>query len=136
MQRGRFRTAGSMVLEEHLKKHAPISPCQWGFMVDRSTISAFIQVVDDWASAIDHGYKVCVIFSTCAKPLTCSVPHLPLLDQLQAINVNPYLQKWISNYLSDRFQIVTVEGEASDRLPVVSGVLQGSVLGPPIFVHQ
>ena len=63
-----------------------------------------------------------------------SVPHLPLLDKLQAINVNPYLQKWISNYLSDRFQFVTVEGEASERLLVVSGIPQGSVLGPLLFV--
>ena len=46
------------VLEEHLKKHAPISPRQWGFMADRSTMSALIQVVDDWASALDHGYTV------------------------------------------------------------------------------
>ena len=37
------------VLEEHLKKYARISPRQWGFMADRSTMSALIQVVDDCA---------------------------------------------------------------------------------------
>ena len=70
----------------------------------------------------------------CAKPL--SVPHLPLLDQLQAINVNPYLLKWISSYNCPKgFNfIVTVEGEASDKLPAVSGIPQGSVLGPLLFV--
>ena len=104
------------VLEEQLAKHAPISPRQWGFMADSSTKSTLIQVVDDWASALDHGYKVCVIFFDMRKAFD-SVPHL-LLDQLQAINVNPYLHKWISNYLSNRFQFVTVEGKASDRLPV------------------
>ena len=62
------------------------------------------------------------------------VPHLPLLDQLKDINLNPYLLKWISNYPSNRSQFVTVEGETSDRLTVVSGVPQGSVLGPLLFV--
>ena len=84
-------------------------------------------------TVLDHGYEVCVIFFDVRKAFD-SVPHVPLLHQLQVINVNPYLRKWISSYLSDRFQFVTAEGEASDRLLVVSGVPQGSVLGPLLFV--
>ena len=62
------------------------------------------------------------------------VLHLQLLDQLKDINLNPYLLKWISNYPSNRSQFITVEGEISDRLTVVSGVPQGSVLGPLLFI--
>ena len=120
-------------MEEHLTNHAPISPRQWGFMTDRSTTSALIKVIDDWSSALDQGNEVCVIFFDVRKAFD-RVPHLLLLHQLQEINVNPYLLKWISNYLSNRFQFVTVEGEVSDRLPVVSGIPQGSVLGPLLFV--
>ena len=61
------------------------------------------------------GHEVCVIFFDVRKALIDSVPHLLLLDQLQVINVNPYLLKWISNYSSDRrFLFVTIEGGASD----------------------
>ena len=80
-------------------------------------------MVDDWSSALDQENEVCVIFFDVRK--ACDrVPYLLLLHQLQEINVNPYLLKWISNYIPvNRFQSVTVEGEVSDRLPVVSGVL-------------
>ena len=121
------------VVEEHLANHAPISPQQWGFMSDRSTISALIKVIDDWSYVLDQGNEVCVIFFNVRKTFD-RVPHLLLLDQLQNINLNPYLLKWISDYLSNRFQFVAVEGETSDRFSVVSGVPQGIVLGPLLFV--
>ena len=53
---------------------------------------------------------------------------------MEEINLNPHLIRWLKDYLSDRHQIVAVEGELSGKLPVVLGVLQGSILGPLLFI--
>ena len=106
--------------------NAPISPRQWGFMESRSTISALIKVIDDWSCALDQGKEVCVVFFDVSKAFD-KVPHLPLIQQLGEVNLNPYLIRWLKDYLPDRFQVVAIEGGLSNKLPVISGVPQGSI---------
>lgn len=86
--------------------------------------------MDDCSQALDQ--RKCVIFFDVRKVFD-RVPHLPLL-QLQEININPYLIRWLKDYLSNRFQFVAVDGEESSILPVVSGVPRGSVLGPLLVI--
>ena len=115
------------IIEKHLLENTPISSRQWGFMMSRSTVSALINVIDVWNSALDQGYEVCAIFDV--RKAFDTVPHLPLLESMEKLGLNGYLLRWIRSYLLYRSQFVAVEGCNSCTLPVISGVPQGSVLG-------
>ena len=63
-----------------------------------------------------------------------SVSHQPLLDKLHRYELDPHIISWVRSYLMDRQQHVHVSGYASSNTQVLSGVLQGSVLGPLLFL--
>ena len=118
---------------DHIYNTYPVSDHKWGFMHHCSSISALISVIYDWLYALDNGHEVCVVFFDVQKIFN-SVPHMPLLQKLEEIGINQFILKWVQNYLTEHKQFVAVEGSSSNILQVLSGVPQGSVLGPLLFI--
>ena len=77
--------------------------------------------------------EICAVFYDYRKAFD-SIPHRPLLSKLKSLDVNSYVLRWIADYLTSRTQCVIVEGDRYSTAKVLSGVPQGSILGPLLFL--
>ena len=120
-------------LHEHFDKNKVLTSLNHGFRSGYSCETQLTVTVDQLARNIDNGLQTDVAILDFSKAFD-TVPHKRLLQKLEAYGIRGPSLKWIEAFLCNRHMRVIVDGEASSEHYVESGVPQGTVLGPLLFL--
>ena len=114
-------------------KHKLINTSQHGFLKEKSCLTNLLCFLEEITKWVDDGSPMDVVYLDFQKAFV-KVPHQILLLKLKAHGIGNDVINWIETWLTHRRQRVIVYGEISNWKSVLSGIPQGSVLGPILFL--
>lgn len=118
---------------DHLSLHDLIVPNQHGFVPKRSCETQLLNCFEKWSELLESNQPVDVLYLDFKKAFD-AVPHKRLIRKMEAYGLGSQVINWLTSYLTGRRQRVVINGTSSGWTSTISGIPQGSILGPLCFI--